>query len=415
MDSSIPQNYLSSPWLWTPLASSVIGAVAVAVIGGGTPSSLVVALILLLLGSILGTWLTRYTTTELTTAEQSATEETTAALSDDCRSVADLERICLEVLPILSRQIETTRAQTEEAITDLSRRFAAIVERLEQAIVSSQTSTEQFADIGTAGQGGLFSQSETRLTTVVRALEGTVADKNRILEEVHRLTDQMDALNQMAVDVKKIADHTNLLALNAAIEAARAGSYGGGFGVVADEVRRLSRQSGETGKHMGEQVGALHNAVAAALTAAEESARREGQMVTGAEEAIRQVLTDFREATERLESSAADLRTSSSGIRQEIEDVMVALQFQDRTSQILAHVRKNIESLFSQVQAHAQAREQGGKAPPIDVGDWLAHMELSYTTWEQRRDHHNGNHNGTAATQSGAKTNEASASNITFF
>ncbi|CAK0768677.1 methyl-accepting chemotaxis protein [Gammaproteobacteria bacterium] len=411
MDYPTSPNYSSSPWLWTPVTSSVGGAIAVVVIGGATSLTLSVALILLLLGSALGVWLTRYTAAELMAAVDSATEEVAASsFSSDCRSVASLEQVCLEVLPILSRQIETSRAQTEDAITDLSRRFAAIVERLEQSIISSLSSTGRPSDNG-ANKGGLFSQSEERLTVVVRALEGTVADKNRMLEEVHRLTSQMDSLNQMAVDVKKIADHTNLLALNAAIEAARAGSYGGGFGVVADEVRRLSRQSGETGKHMGEQVGALHNAVAAALAAAEESARREGQMVTGAEGAIQQVLADFREVTGSLENSSADLRESSAGIRREIEDVLVALQFQDRTSQILEQVRKNIESLHSQVQAHAQAREQGGEAPPIDVREWLNHMELSYTTWEQRRDHGGEHSRGGESNRNVA----AAPSNITFF
>ncbi|CAK0754194.1 methyl-accepting chemotaxis protein [Gammaproteobacteria bacterium] len=416
MVSPTSSNYFSSPWLWTPIANNVVAAVAVAVAGGGSPASILVAIFFLLIGGVLGTWLTRYSAEELTAAQEAAIETTTETLSDDCRSVADLERICLEVLPIFSRQVETSRAQTEEAITDLSRRFAAIVERLEQSLSSSRTSTEQFTDNhihhGKVG-GGLFSQSETRLTSVVRALEGTVTDKNRILAEVHRLTDQMDALNQMALDVKKIADHTNLLALNAAIEAARAGSYGGGFGVVADEVRRLSRQSGETGKHMGEQVAALHNAVGAALAAAEESAHREGQMVAGAEGSIHQVLADFREFTERLESSASELRTSSAGIRKEIEDVLVALQFQDRTSQILALVCKNIDSLYNQVLTHTKTREQGGKAPPIDIRDWLAHMELSYTTWEQRRDHRSNK----SGVEPGDKSNSGgnSTSNITFF
>ncbi len=413
MDSPTPSNYLSSPWLWAPVACSASGAAVALLVGEATTTTFGAIAVLLVLGVALGVWLSNYTTAALKAADLAAANEAVDLLGGDCRSTADLEQICLEVLPIFSRQIETSRTQTEEAISALSLRFGGIVDQIERSVVGSTESTARYNNSsGATGKGGLFAQSETRLNTVVHALEGIVADKNRMLNEVHRLTGQMDVLNQMAVDVKKIADHTNLLALNAAIEAARAGSYGGGFGVVADEVRRLSRQSGETGKHMGEQVGTLHSSVAAALAAAEDSARREGQMVSSAETAIQQVLSDFRDFTGRLETSAEDLRTSSTGIRREIEDVLVALQFQDRTSQILAQVRKNIETLHTQVRDHTEARERGGEVPPIDVRDWLAHMELSYATWEQHRDH-NG---GTGKSSTAGKEHEASApASITFF
>jgi methyl-accepting chemotaxis protein len=306
--------------------------------------------------------------------------------------IQGLDRLCTGVLPVWSGQIEMARTHTEESITELAVRFANLSQRLEAAVSASH-----------GGGGGnmvaLFERSHDELNSIVASMRSALDSKAAMLREINDLAKFTGELQKMAEDVGNIASQTNLLALNAAIEAARAGEAGRGFAVVADEVRKLSSLSGDTGKKIVTMVGTIGEAITSTLSVSEQYTRQDEKMASTSSEVIESVLSNLRSAADHLGDSTETLRRAGHEIGGEISEVLVALQFQDRVSQVLVHVRNDLGRLEQRLHDGANEISQGRSPQPLDTDAWLADLAKTYTMKEQV-DVHGGKSGATAQAES---------------
>ncbi len=387
----LPQDMPAAPLgrLWLPpLGVAALGGVLLLVNSGFTAMTFVYCAVLLVAGVIAG----QQTSALCRSLCADAGETVAAAAAPAATGTLDgLDRLCVKVLPVWTKQIDTARSQTEEAITALSGRFSGISQKLEASVLASQQAAGGIDSRKGDGILGILMHSQQELDAVITSLNASLHTKRAMLDDIAHLSRFTAELRKMAEDVASIAGQTNLLALNASIEAARAGEAGRGFAVVADAVRKLSNLSGQTGKRISEKVEAVNAAIATTMKAADHYSRVDAETMSGAEATVHEVLDRFRGAASGLTESAAILQRESYGIRDEIADVLVSLQFQDRVSQILSHVTQDLGKLEGLLERFDSDRIQGRLSGSFDASAWLGELAQTYTTAEQRAVHAGGN------------------------
>lgn len=372
-----------------PIALAIAGAVVMLIVGDGHVEAIAGAVALF----AVGVW-----TGRVLAARDAALQQTVQQL------VAEQHRFGVEVAPVWSGHIESSRAQMETAISALSLRFAGIVDNLAETLQTANMHSALDADHASDNSLiAVFERAEEELKGVVAGQRVAMGSVSAMLDKVQGLDRFTEELQSMAHDVAKIAQQSNLLSLNAAIEAARAGDLGRGFAVVAKEFRMLATQSGDTGRNIAAKVKVISAAIAEACDLVRDSVEQREEQVQITETTISHVLSEIKDIAGGLEQSSALLKSESIAIQSEVGQALVQLQFQDRVSQILNLVKANIEHWPTFLDARLQQLEQGTNVSSLDAQEFLEELKKTYVMKDQHIVH------------AGGKATKSDDEEITFF
>ncbi len=309
-------------------------------------------------------------------------EHLSALQESQLESYHSLEPLFIESLPVWARHIDSANQHLTDSVSELSQQFSQLVERLSHTL--SLTGVNSHGKEQSVTEE--IHQCRSMLNNAVDALRAGQTLRQQVLSEMRELMKYTTSLKKMAGEVVGIADKTNLLALNAAIESARAGEAGRGFAVVADEVRGLSQQSRETASKMTEQVNSVNAAIEKACEMVEQVNKDETEQMNNTEQCIDEVINHFQHIVQTLDEQAQGLTEDAQQVKETVTHVIIRLQFQDRVSQILEQITRNLTELGDAITLVQQDRNHPivGQLSPQK---WLDKMKSSYTMIEQHQVH----------------------------
>ena len=164
-------------------------------------------------------------------------------------------------------------------------------------------------------------------------------------KKMKRLGESSQKISQAVSFIEEIALRTNILAINATVEAGRAGEYGEGFTIVAEQVAALAEQSAAATKEIAGIVAAIqtetqevNQAMESGTTQVVETTR----LVESTKESLALVL-EKSQAIDRLMESISESTVSQASTSQNVTNLMQKIaQLSETTSKSSQNVAQSI-------------------------------------------------------------------------
>jgi methyl-accepting chemotaxis protein PixJ len=276
-------------------------------------------------------------------------------------TIQSLRKIVTQVQGVAVKVSETS-SNNESAVSTLSleaqqqlHQVTQALERIQSMISSTQAVAANAKQVESAVQQAnqTVKAGDTAMNKTVdgiMAIRETVAETSK---KIKRLSESSQKISKVVSLISNFTTQTQLLALNASIEATRAGEYGRGFSVVADEVRSLSRQSAEATREIEKLVQDIQSETTEVTTAMDQGI----QQVVGGTSLVnetRQQLNAIVEATAQISQLVQGITQATQTQTQQSQLVTQAMSdvaaIANKTSSDSSHIAASFQELLTTAQ-----------------------------------------------------------------
>jgi methyl-accepting chemotaxis protein len=150
------------------------------------------------------------------------------------------------------------------------------------------------------------------LPAIAQGMAREQAAVAEIVRKLKALEARSEEIGQIVEMLDDVTSETNILSLNAAIEASRAGAQGKGFGLVAEEVRKMAERAASATKDIGAYIETIANATGES-TAAIETVRAIADQLAVLSGRASQEASQLADLRKNLSSAIGGLRFTGQG------------------------------------------------------------------------------------------------------
>ncbi len=249
-----------------------------------------------------------------------------------------VEKIAALVHAVRRSSVQLTSSSTEMAATSKEQEsavnsFGASTNQIAASVQEiSATGNELVQTVGELtdiahNSASLAGTGRSNLETMQSTMQQLQDSSASISGKLSVISDKAGDITSVVTTITKVADQTNLLSVNAAIEAEKAGEYGRGFLVVAQEIRRLADQTAAATLDIEQNVQEMQSSVSAGVMEMDKFAdhvRRSVRVVSEVGSQLGEIINEVERLTTRFDAVGEGMRSQTQGAEQ-INDAMRSL------------------------------------------------------------------------------------------
>jgi methyl-accepting chemotaxis protein len=273
--------------------------------------------------------------------------------------LSELER---RAFAAMARELTATSSVIESSAIDLSQRFQHLAENARAQVSRVEEIAATAGSIEVDGQTvALVDGTRFIEDVLVKVINTVLAVSKNAMRMVYSLDDvtlEVKSAGRCVAELQTINRQTRFLALNAAIEATRAGKEGAAFAVIAREIKDLSNQTDTTVSNVSSRIASISDSLNRGHGVLREIASIDMSEHITDKERLDALLSGIIKQNADLSTILVETADASAALSATIAPLIMGLQFQDRTSQHLAHVIEALGTLGEAGEALRQATHE---------------------------------------------------------